>query len=168
MTLFLIPLANPSFSFGEIDSSHLIAKSRQLAVACKTYQLPGDEGILLYGASDKKRLGENWYWGPQGYAAIGGQRSGYLEGGIMLGWQSRLIPDWGLDLRLFGGAGGGGSAPQGGGCLINPTVTLTWRILNALTLGWEMGYIEFINGDITSPTLGLTIGIDYQVLTYAP
>ena len=75
------------------------------------------ESIQLYGAKHRKFITNHWYWGEAGYGALFGKRSGYLEGGIFTGIMSNGPFDGIIDYRIFTGAGGGGSAPQGGDLL---------------------------------------------------
>lgn len=147
---------------------HLIAKASvqkpllykshwTLTLDLKTYRLPDDETIQLYGSKRRRFVTDHWFWGEAGYGAISGKRSGYLEGGLIAGWMGPISKNFQLESRLFLGAGGGGSAPQGGGLIINPTLGLWALIRPGVFWGVEAGYIRFINGDIKSVTLGTGI-----------
>ena len=59
------------------------------------------------------------------------------------------------------GAGGGGSAPQGGGLIINPTLGVSYTLSSKWLLSLEIGYIKFLNGDIESPTIAININRHY-------
>jgi hypothetical protein len=119
----------------------------------KTYGISADESIVLYGAKERKFLTDKIYGGEAGYGAISGKRSGYLEGGLILGYQSNIFSNVLVDARLFAGAGGGGSAPQGGGLIMNPTLGLGMPLLSGGTFFIEVGYMHFLNGDISSPSV---------------
>lgn len=135
-----------------------------ISIEAKSYNIYSNESIQLFGAKAKNFVSDNFYWGPAGFAAISGKRSGYLEGGLILGFQfgEKLI----LDCQLFSGAGGGGAAPQGGGLIINPSLGLSYYLNNNLSIGTNIGYIHFLNGDISSITFGLNIGLNIWNIIY--
>jgi hypothetical protein len=163
--LFLF-LICPLFGQGRFPQ---IQKTRHmLTFEVKTYQISTTESIVLYGAKERKFFTSNWYWGEAGYGAIYGQRSGYLEGGLILGYFQQLTPDFTYDLRLFTGAGGGGSAPQGGGFIVAPTIGLGYQMASNLNVCVELGYMHFVNGDISSPSLGLNFNMNFWALSYQP
>ena len=88
----------------------------------KGYNISDTESIQLYGAKHRKFITDTIYWGEAGYGALFGKRSGYLEGGVFVGVLSKGPIESLIDVRLFTGAGGGGSAPQGGGFIVHPTL----------------------------------------------
>ena len=156
--LFTFPLAASE----ETTPALMLHKKKQTISFCTDhYSISTHESISLYGAKDRKWLTENLYWGEAGYGAIGGIRSGYIEGGIIAGYQSILVQPFIYDLRLFFGAGGGGGAPQGGGMIIEPTLGLGLYINPALSFIVELGYMHFINGNISSPSIGFSLNLDY-------
>ena len=138
---------------------------RQLTLEWKTYHLPDDEPITLYGAKRRRFLTESLYWGEAGYGALSGQRSGYLEGGVIVGSQNLITKRILSDARVFFGAGGGGSAPQGSGMILNPTIGLGFQLNRQIRVFSEIGYIKFLNGDIESSTFGVTVNWNYWELS---
>jgi hypothetical protein len=137
---------------------------RQFTCEWKTYDISHTEKIALYGAKRRHFLTDTLYWGEAGYGAITGKRSGYLEGGLILGSQQTMRDSWISDVRLFFGAGGGGAAPQGGGMIIHPTIGIGHWLSHSSSLILELGYITFLNGDIKSMTLGVTYNWNYWEL----
>ncbi|MFA5878711.1 MAG: hypothetical protein WC860_00900 [Candidatus Margulisiibacteriota bacterium] len=135
-----------------------------ISVEYKNYNIYVDESISLFGAKLKSFVNSNFYWGPAGFAAISGKRAGYLEGGLILGYQfgDKIV----FGAELFSGAGGGGSAPQGGGLIINPNCSLNYYFSNDLSIGANIGYIQFLNGKIASLTLGFNIGLNIWNVVY--
>ena len=126
----------------------------------KGYQISDSEDIQLYGAKRRKFIDNNIYWGEAGYGALFGKRSGYLEGGVFVG---RFVEGpWGsiIDIRFFTGAGGGGSAPQGGGFIIHPTIGIGTTISRSLFVMLELGYMHFVNGDISSISIGASLNLN--------
>ena len=141
-------------------------KSKSLiTVEWKRYDISSTEEIILYGAKHRKFLDENWYWGEAGYGAMVGERSGYLEGGLMGGYFGKLADNWVYDARLFLGAGGGGSAPQGGGFIVHWSIGMGYELDSGISFLGEYGHITFINGDIESPTLALSMNIPFWNLS---
>jgi hypothetical protein len=138
-----------------------------ITVEYKTYNISATEKIALFGAKERKFINENFYWGEAGYGAITGKRSGYLEGGVITGFQKKLSDILLLDCRLFVGAGGGGSAPQGGGFIVNPTIGLGLKLSKQYSIFLEFGYINFLNGDIESNTLGINFNLNTWSLNEA-
>ena len=126
----------------------------------KGYNISDTESIQLYGAKHRKFLNDEWYWGEAGYGALFGIRSGYLEGGIIVGKFNNGPFDTVLDYRIFTGAGGGGSAPQGGGFIIHPTIGIGKAISSTFFIMTEIGYMHFINGDISSISIGISINMN--------
>jgi len=152
------------FSLSEPQDTHLspdyqvVKQKAEIGISLKTYFLPNTERISLYGAHDKKFLNSNWYWGESGFGALAGKRSGYLEGGLILGYQSLLFDNlWGVktDISALIGAGGGGGAPQGGGFLVSPKMGLGLPI-GPGDLWLDIGYVHFVNGDISSVATGVS------------
>ena len=105
-------------------------------------------------------LSQSTYWGEAGYGALFGKRSGYLEGGIFIGHMTNGPGRTIIDYRLFTGAGGGGSAPQGGGFIIHPTIGIGKKLSSTLFVMSEIGYMHFINGDISSISLGISVNMN--------
>ena len=125
----------------------------------KRYHISDIEPITLFGGKEKKFFNENWYWGEAGYGAISGKRGGYLEGGIIFG-RMQTFKAIVTDIRFFTGAGGGSSAPQGGGFIMNPTIGVGFKTSKKISIMIELGYIKFLNGNIESPTVGLNMHYD--------
>ena len=144
-------------SFLPVNASELEKHLQLITLEVKTYQLPDSESLVLYGAKRRRFFTDTSYWGEAGYGAISGKRSGYLEGGIFMGKQAQINGLFYYDLRLFTGAGGGGSAPQGGGFIIHPTVGVGMLYSKKWLYFMEVGYIKFMNGDIMSPTFSFSV-----------
>ena len=86
------------------------------------------------------------------YGAATGRRGGFFTGGYTLGLEKKLIENWILDAGGYVGAGGGGSAAQGGGLMIRPHIGLKYN-LNWSLLGLNYTYVDFPNGDISSDAM---------------
>ena len=126
----------------------------------KGYNISSTESIQLYGAKHRKFISDHLYWGEAGYGALFGKRSGYLEGGVFFGHMSEGPKGTIIDLRFFTGAGGGGSAPQGGGFIVHPTIGFGKKISSTLFVMAELGYMHFVNGDISSMSFGVNLNMN--------
>ncbi len=126
----------------------------------KGYNISDTESIQLYGAKHRKFISDTIYWGEAGYGALFGKRSGYLEGGVFVGFLSKGPIESLIDIRLFTGAGGGGSAPQGGGFIVHPTLGIGFELSRTLFLMTELGYMHFVNGDISSLSISCSINMN--------
>ena len=143
------------------NETHYLEKFKSIITTeFKGYNISDSERIQLYGAKHRKFINKEWYWGEAGYGALFGKRSGYLEGGIFIGKFSNGPFNSIIDYRLFTGAGGGGSAPQGGGFIIHPTIGIGKTISSTFFIMTEIGYMHFINGDISSISLGISINMN--------
>lgn len=139
------------------ESSPLLKTKQAFSMDVKRYDLPGGEDITLYGGKRRHFLTDTWYWGESGYGSVTGERSGYLEGGVIAGWLNTYQRRWLLETRAFFGAGGGGGAQQGSGMIFNPVVVAGVHVAKDVYLNAELGYIWFLNGEIESPTVGLSL-----------
>lgn len=138
-----------------------------LTVGWQTFSISADERISLYGGRRKQYLGSHGYWGEAGYGAITGKRAGFLEGGIMTGWEMDVHPKLLIDASVLVGAGGGGAAPQGGGLIIHPTLALGWKLNDAIQIMASVGYIHFINGNISSSSFDVHANLHFWELAYS-
>lgn len=134
-------------------------QSSRFTLEYKSYFYTPDEILSQYGAKVKNFINENWYWGQAGYGAVGGTRNGYIEGGLLLGYELHPVhPAFNVDINcLIGAAGGGLSKSEGGGFLIQPYLNLGVA-LNDWTLDTQIGWEHYINGDISSICWGFSIG----------
>lgn len=148
--LFTLPVFTHASDSFKLDQ--LYKTKNVFSFELKTYSISDSEPIVLYGVKLRKFLTPCFYWGECGYGAISGIRAGYLEGGVIFGYQVPILENSLLDLRFFTGAGGGGSAPQGGGFIVNPTIGFGYLLGERFSFFSELGYIKFLNGKIESMT----------------
>ena len=116
-------------------------------------------GLFSIGAYD--RLNPWLYGGITLYGAASGRRGGFFTGGYTLGLERRLTDNWILDTGGYVGAGGGGSAAQGGGLMIRPHIGLKYNF-SWSALGLNYTYVDFPNGDISSDAIALSIDIPFS------
>ena len=157
--IFLLFQINLIFSNTLID--HLYKQKHSVVFEIKAYNISQEESIVLYGAKNKKFLNDHVYWGEAGYGSISGIRGGYLEGGLIIGFEKSYKRLLNVDYRFFMGAGGGGAAPQGGGFIVNPTIGIGTNISSKWKVFLDFGYIKFLNGNISSKTIAFNINRNF-------
>jgi hypothetical protein len=137
-----------------------------LGVELKGITYSDGELLTLYGARSKRFITENWYWGEAGYGAITGSRSGYIEGGLNIGYQKEWVDKWMLDYALFFGAGGGGrdQTAEGQGLIAYPSLALGYRMNKQLCTFLHMGYFSYLNGNLSGTWIGLNLSYDLWML----
>jgi hypothetical protein len=157
--------AQEEFRNSETSVKKIYKTKHIYSIECKTYTILNNEKIALYGAKERKFVNDNVYWGEAGYGAVFGQRSGYLEGGLIFGYQAEFSSIFILDMRLFVGAGGGGSAIEGAGLIVNPTIGLGIKIAADYSIFIETGYIKFPSDPIGSQTFAINLNVAKWSLT---
>ena len=119
------------------------------------------EYMGLYSIGAYQRLNHWIYGGITLYGAASGRRGGFFTGGYTLGLESQLTDNWILDAGGYVGAGGGGSAAQGGGLMIRPHIGLkydfSWSVI-----GLNYSHVDFPNGDISSDAIALSLDIPFS------
>ena len=156
-----------SLSFANINFDSIQKHAACFSFGIDSYNISETEQITLYGAKRIHYISDNWYWGEAGYGAIFGRRSGYIEGGVVFGAIHKMFGEqifW--DGQVFFGAGGGGGAPQGGGMIIQPNLGVGIKLNNQFNLFAKIGYMYFINGNISSPSLEVGLHYNYWEVAY--
>jgi hypothetical protein len=118
------------------------------------------EFMGLYSIGAYEKLNSWLYGGITLYGAATGRRGGFFTGGYTLGLENRLTDNWILDAGGYVGAGGGGSAAQGGGLMVRPHIGLKYD-LSWSVLGLNYSYVDFPNGAISSDAISLSLDIPF-------
>ena len=116
------------------------------------------EDMGLVGLGILFDLNEYWYGGLGLYGAVDGKRGGFFTVGAESGFRLPVAEDLQLKSGLFLGAGGGGSAPQGGGLMLRPYIEGDYYSKD-FTLGAGVSHISFPNGDIESTQLYVSVEV---------
>jgi len=143
-----------------------IWRNRTLRFSFEEINMP-DVGELmgLYSIGAYDRLNSWLYGGITLYGAATGRRGGFFTGGYTLGIEHRLTDNWSIDAGGYLGAGGGGSAAQGGGLMVRPHIGLKYE-LSWSALGLNYSYVDFPNGDISSDAIALSLDIPFTSPTF--
>ena len=136
-------------------------RNRTLRFSYEEIDMPdAGEYMGLYSIGAYDRLNPWLYGGINLYGAASGRRGGFFTGGYTLGVDRQLTDNWIFDSGVYVGAGGGGSAAQGGGLMIRPHVGLKYD-MGWSALGLNYSYIDFPNGDISSDAFTLSLDIPF-------
>ena len=137
-------------------------RNRTLRFSFEEIDMP-DEGehMGLYSIGAYNLLKPWMYGGITLFGAASGRRGGFFTGGYTLGIERKLTDNWSLDTGSYVGAGGGGSAAQGGGLMIRPHIGLKYD-LSWSVLGLNYSYVDFPNGDISSDAIALSLEFPFS------
>ncbi len=139
-------------------------RNRILRFSFEEINMPdAGERLGLYGIGAYDLLNPWLYGGITAYGAASGSRGGFFTGGYTLGVESILSNNWILDAGVYAGAGGGGSAAQGGGLMIRPHIGFKYDS-NWGVIGLNYTYVDFPNGDISSDAIALSLDIPFSSL----
>ena len=136
-------------------------RNRTLRFSYEEIDMPdAGEFMGLYSIGAYDRLNPWLYGGITLYGAASGRRGGFFTGGYTLGVERQLIDNWIFDSGAYVGAGGGGSAAQGGGLMIRSHIGLKYDF-SWSALGLNYSYVDFPNGDISSDSITLSLDIPF-------
>ncbi len=136
-----IPLMSNSISLDKYNANYQIGYEK--------VAITSDEDMGLVGLSVLFDFTNYWYGGVSLYGAVDGKRGGFFTVGADSGLRYSVADNLQLKSGLFLGAGGGGSAPQGGGLMLRPYVEGSYKGED-FSLGLGVSHISFPNGDIES------------------
>ena len=160
-----------SFSLDEFSESKFstiepsLWRNRILRFSFEEIEMPDSgEFMGLYSLGAYERLNSWLYGGINLYGAATGRRGGFFTGGYTLGVEHQLTDNWIFDAGGYVGAGGGGSAAQGGGLMIRPHIGLKYDF-SWSSLGLNYSYVDFPNGDISSDAIALSLDIPFTAPT---
>ena len=138
-----------------------IWRNRTLRFSFEEIDMPDTGEIMgLYSIGAYDRLNSWLYGGITLYGAATGRRGGFFTGGYTLGVEHQLTDNWIIDAGAYVGAGGGGSAAQGGGLMLRPHIGLKYN-LSWSALGLNYSYVDFPNGDISSDAIARSLDIPF-------
>jgi hypothetical protein len=122
--------------------------------------LPGNEAMGLLKVGALFDVGTHFYLGADLYSAVCGRRGGFftvgVEGGSTIALGEHLHAKGGM----FVGAGGGGSAPQGGGLMLRPYAGLAYD-MGSVEIEAGVSRVWFPNGMIDSAQLYAALSVPF-------
>ena len=136
-------------------------RNRTLRFSFEEIDMPdAGEYLGLYSIGAYDQLNPWLYGGINLYGAATGSRGGFFTGGYTLGVEYELIDNLNIDAGGYVGAGGGGSAAQGGGLMIRPHIGIKYDFRWS-SLGLNYSFVDFPNGDISSDAIALSLDIPF-------
>ncbi len=153
------------FMIALIGSLPLVAKntvySGHIKSSYERLYLPGHEAMGLMRVGALLDLNQYLSFGPELYAAVTGQRGGFITMGVEGEVHVPLSQHTYVYGGLYVGAGGGGSAPQGGGLMLRPSLGLGYDAgLGSVEAGLSRVY--YPNGQIDSTQAHLGVSIPFE------
>ena len=150
LTSFLLP-----FVLGSVNS--LAATPRvetfELQGSYEQWELPLDESMGMARLGLHKKFGQYLDGGVDFYAAVEGERGGFITLGLSGGFEYPLSSLLSVEAGLYLGAGGGRGGNQlvGGGLAVRENLGLKYRLSPAGSLSVGYSHVDFPkNGDIKS------------------
>ncbi|MFQ5587377.1 MAG: hypothetical protein ACE5F7_00930 [Nitrospiria bacterium] len=156
----LILLLMPVSGAGEARAGLSFADTR-FRLTYDALTLPAGEKMGLLGTSllvDQEWRGPLRFEAGLGvYSAVEGERGGFFTGGLALNTRLQRA-GWALEAGFFVGGGGGDAAPQGGGLMLRPHISVL-RDFETFSAGLMASRVRFPNGEIDSSQVGIQIDI---------
>lgn len=152
--LTALGLATAGAAWAQAANDPLVVVPAQVKLGIEKVKLPGDERMGLIGTSYLLGVGHGLAVGPAVYGAVSGRRGGLFTVGAEAAWQHRLAGPLTVDVGMYAGGGGGGSAPVGSGLMLRPHVDLLWDF-GPFLAGLSWSQVRFADGSINSRQLGL-------------
>lgn len=118
----------------------------------ENFKLPRGERMGMAGATLLFEADEHLSLGLATYAAVRGQRGGFITLGLSGELRQRLSENWWAQAGLHVGAGGGrdGQALAGGGLMLRADAGVSYRIDPAWRVGLGVSHVRFPSGVIRS------------------
>ena len=130
------------------------------------FEVDSDENLGLLGVHyDRLELWErfpDFYAGVGGYAAVSGQRGGFISGGLSGGWLHEFKPGWFVDLGMFAG-GGVESEDHSAGLFLRPHVAIE-RAFRLFGLRLEIANPDFVDDEVHDLHLAVGLTLSSEVL----
>jgi len=120
--------------------------------------------MRLLGAKLQYFSTDNIYTGLSTYGANSGGVDGFAQLGLIAGAMWPLSSSFTGSFELQLGAAGGGRVETGGGAIIGGEVGISWLLGDALSIGFDAGYIHAPDGRFSARSYGLSAGYQYDVL----
>ena len=137
------------FLTGDAFAEKAPALSREaVKVTYETFTLPGNEKMGVLGLGVDHQLSSHFNLGVASYAAVRGERGGFITLGATAGFHYPLTKKLELDSGIFLGAGGGrgGYTLSGGGLMLRGHLGANYEIGSYGKLGVGASIVDFPNG----------------------
>lgn len=157
-----------SFQDNALAEEAAVLNQEFLKSTYEEFKLPGKEKMGMLGFGIDHQLSSYFRSGAASYAAVRGERGGFITLGVAATMNYPLVRGLELDSGLFVGAGGGhgGYALSGGGLMVRAHVGANYKIGSYGTLGLGVSRVDFPNGGtIHSTQPYVSYAVPFYVLT---
>ena len=150
-------------AFSTLNAEAIKTQKSAFRTSFESVKISDDEDMGLVGIAYLFEPNDYFYYGLNVYGTLSGKRGGFFTGGLNTGFKYPLYEKLYLDSGIFVGAGGGGSAPQGGGLMLKAYLGALYQFDN-YSLGLNYSRVKFPNGDIDSSGLSIVADVKFDTL----
>jgi len=150
-------------TFTTLNAEAIQTQKTAFRTSFESVKISDDEDMGLVGIAYLFEPNDYFYYGLNIYGTLSGKRGGFFTGGLNTGFKYPLYKKLYLDSGVFVGAGGGGSAPQGGGLMLKAYLGALYQF-GDYSLGLNYSRVKFPNGDIDSSGVSVVADVKFDTL----
>jgi hypothetical protein len=122
----------------------------ELQSSYEEWKLPQNETMGMARIGLRQKIGTYFNAGVDSYAAVKGERGGFITLGLAGGFEYPLTSSLSIESGLFVGAGGGrgGYELTGGGLMLRENLGLKYQLNNFGSISVGMSRVDFPNGGV--------------------
>ena len=122
----------------------------ELQTSYEEWKLPRNETMGMARIGLREKFGQYFNAGVDSYAAVQGERGGFITLGLAGGFEYPLTSSLSIESGLFVGAGGGrgGYELTGGGLMLRENIGLKYQFSKFASLSAGMSHVDFPNGGV--------------------
>jgi hypothetical protein len=164
-------LASAQAAQAQLEAPGTALENASVSVQYEQFTLPGNETMGMAAIGMAKEFAPNLQLGIASYAAVRGERGGFITLGLTAEKRWPMSPSWALEAGGFVGAGGGrgGYTLSGGGLMLRGHAGLALNLTplvglpGRLSLG--LSRVSFPNGVIGSTQPYVSYALPFQIFT---
>ncbi len=147
ISLFLLLSVTLAIPINEKDV-HTLQKQRRTETLLYEECVPTQiSSFAMLGAQFDRYLTKDLYIGGSAYGAVSGGRGGYALGGFQVGYIHDITASLYIDAKVLLGGSGGGGVPVKGGLLVQPMLTIGYRLSADMDLRLGCGKYVSLDND---------------------
>ncbi len=150
-------------TFATLNAESINTQDTAFRTSFESVKISDDEDMGLVGIAYLFEPNDYFYYGLNIYGTLWGERGGFFTGGLITGLKYPIYKNLYLDSGVFVGAGGGGSAPQGGGLMLKAYLGALYQF-DEYSLGLNYSRVKFPNGDIDSSGVSVVADVKFDTL----
>jgi hypothetical protein len=143
------------FLLGQMAGADIVFAQTQLQSfeiqsSYESWELPHNESMGMARIGLREKFGPYFNAGVDSYAAVKGERGGFITLGLAGGFEYPLASSLSIESGLFVGAGGGrgGYELTGGGLMLRENIGLKYQFSSWGSLSVGMSHVDFPNGGV--------------------